>query len=258
MFTASRSLRIFIVVAIALLALVSTSPTASVQQEKPLYKLTGGEATLVGTISFDGEPPQAKHIDTSADPVCLKMKRNLMTEWVVVTDGKLSNVVVYVWSESLKSYSFAAPSQPVTLQHKGCRFEPHVLGMQAQQTLRVVNADATAHNTHPAPKANREWNQSQPPSGPDIEQRFERPELFIPFRDNQHPWEKAYVSVFEHPFFAVTGTDGSFRISGLPPGKYVIVAWHEKFGEKTVEAFLAGSEQREQNFTFRDSESVTK
>ena len=249
---------IVVISAITLLALVGLALGASIQQEKPTYKPTGGEATLVGTISFLGEPPQAKVIDTSSDPVCQKINPNLMTDWVVVTDGKLANVVVYVWSESLNSYSFAAPAREVTLRHKRCVYEPHVLGMQVQQTLRVVNADPTTHNTHPAPKVNREWNQSQPPSCPDIEQRFERPELFIPIRDNQHPWEKAYVGVFAHPFFAITGTDGSFKISGLPPGKYVIVAWHEKFGEKTVEAFLSGSEQHEQNFTFKDSDGPAR
>ncbi len=139
----------------------------------------------------------------------------------------------------------------VTLEHKGCRYVPHVLAMQTQQTLKIINSDPTTHNTHFGPKNNPEWNQSQPPGAVAIEHRFTSPELFIPVKDNQHPWEKAYVSVFSHPFFAISSTDGSYKISGLPPGQYTIVAWHERLGEQTVDVFLAGSERKNIDFTFR-------
>jgi hypothetical protein len=233
--------------------LVGVSFSAELHQDKPIYKPTGGEATLMGTISFAGKPPEPLRIDTSADSVCEKLNPELLTDWVVVTNQKLANVVVYVRGENLDSYSFEASSGDVTLEHKDCRYLPHVLGMQAQQTLKILNSDATTHNTHPTPKDNREWNQSQPPGSPALEKHFASPELFIPMKDNQHPWEKAYIGVFSHPFFSVSGTDGSYKISGLPPGQYTVVAWHEKLGEQTVDLFLAGSEQRNLDFTFKAS-----
>lgn len=215
-----------------------------------MYKPTGGEATLVGTISFAGTLPRQFRIDTSADPVCGKFDP-LMTDAVIVNDGKLANVVIYVRGELLNSYSFEPPSSPVTLEHQGCRYVPHVLGLQTQQTLKIVNRDVTTHNTHPTPKINSEWNQSQPPDAGALDHRFEWPEQFIPFKDNQHPWEKAYVGVFSHPFFSVSAADGAYKISGIPPGQYTVVAWHEKFGEQTLGLFLAGSEQRNLHFTFK-------
>jgi hypothetical protein len=234
--------------------LIGSSLITATNQEKPLYKATGTEATIVGTISFEGIPPKPLRIDTSADPVCETVNPEATTDWVVVKDHKLANVVVYLQSESLNLYSFDVPSAEVTLEHKGCRYLPHVLGMQTQQTLKVLNSDPTTHNTHPTPKNNREWNQSQPPGAAALEQRFAWPELFIPIKDNQHPWEKAYVGVFSHPFFAVSSADGTFRISGAPPGQYTVVAWHERLGEQTVDVFLAGSEQKTLDFTFKASD----
>jgi len=96
--------------------------------------------------------------------------------------------------------------------------------MQTQQTLKIVNSDPATHNDHPTPKNNLEWNQSQPPGAAALEQRFGWPELFIPIKDNQHPWGKAYAAVFSHPFFSVSDKDGSYKISGLPPGQYSVVA----------------------------------
>lgn len=247
----SSSQTIATVLTIAVFGVIGLSYNASSIQDKPVYKATGGEARLEGTISFVGKPPEPMRIDTGADPICGKINPDPTTDSVLVTDQKLANVVVYVRGESLNAYSFDAPSGEVTLEHKGCKYVPHVLGMQTQQTLRVVNSDPTTHNTHPTPKNNREWNQSQPPGGGVIAQRFALPELFIPFKDNQHPWEKAYVGVFSHPFFSVSGKDGSYKIYGLPPGQYTVVAWHEKLGEQTVDLFLAGSEQKNLDFAFK-------
>jgi hypothetical protein len=239
-----------VVLGLILLCLVGTSFSAAPHQDKPFYKQTGGEATLVGTISFVGTPPKPSRIDTSADPSCRKFDP-LMIDWVIVKNHKLANVVIYLRSEFLNSYSFAAPLSEVTLQHQGCRYVPHVLGLQTQQTLRIVNSDATTHNTHLMAKKNREWSQRQAPGALPLEERFAWPELFLVFRDNQHPWEKAYVGVFSHPFFSVSSMDGLYKISGIPPGKYTVVAWHEKYGEQTLDLFLAGSERKNLNFTFK-------
>src|SRR5438128_1960517 len=151
-----NSLRIGILLTSGILVLIAGSLITATTQEKPPYKTTGTEATIVGTISFDGTPPKPLRIDTSADPVCETTNPDQTTDWVVVSDHKLANVVVYVRGESLNLYSFETPSAGVTLEHKGCRYVPHVLGLQTQQTLWVLNSDATTHNTHPTPKNNRD------------------------------------------------------------------------------------------------------
>ena len=238
---------------IGILLLVAASLHIGTTQEKPIYKPTGSEGSITGVISFVGSPPKLLRIDTSADPICQILNPDLTTDSVVVTDDKLANVVVYLRGEFLNQYSFEAPSSDVTLEHKGCQYVPHVLGMQVQQTLKVLNSDPTTHSTYPAPKNNPEWNQTQPQGAAAIEQRFLWPELFIPLKDNHHPWEKAYIGVFSHPFFSVSGRDGTYKITGVPLGQYTVVAWHERLGEQTVDLFLARSEQKAIDFAFKKS-----
>ena len=91
---------------------------------------------------------------------------------------------------------------------------------------------------------------SAPPSSPPFVKTFIRPELLIPFKDNQHPWQRAYLGVMVHPFFAVTDEFGRFQISGLPPGSYTLVVWHEKLGEQQVEITVAPGEIRNADFTY--------
>jgi hypothetical protein len=218
--------------------------------KKP-YQSNGTEGTITGTIALNGKPPKLRVIDMSADSVCVAMNGELKTEEAIVRDGKVANTFVYIRSGGILSeYSFLSPDAPAVLAHKGCRYEPHVLGIRVGQSLTVSNSDPTHHNTHPTPKTNREWNQTQPPDAPSLSITFSRPEAFIPFRDNQHPWEKAFVGVFSHPFFAVSDERGYYTIKGLPPGLYTLVVWHERFGEKTLELTVSPYETRIADFTF--------
>lgn len=238
---------------IAMMMATAGSPATRQDQTKPLYRPTGSEGTLSGTISFTGKPPQPKLIDTSADPVCQEF--NLFNEEVPV-NGKLANVFVYVKSgDALDWYSFEATTADVSLAHQGCRFVPHLIGMQPQQILKILNQDTTPHNTHFTPKANADWNQSQPPNSAPLEKKFNRPEVMIPVKCNQHPWERAYVAVLSHPFFSITAIDGSYQIAGLPPGKYTLGAWYESFGEKTVEVSVGVGDLKKVDFTFSSRSS---
>ncbi|MEK6283523.1 MAG: carboxypeptidase regulatory-like domain-containing protein [Acidobacteriota bacterium] len=218
---------------------------------KKAYVRTGQEATLSGTVTFTGKPPKPLKIDMSADPVCVKLNPHPQLEWFAINNESLANVLVYATSNSiLDNYWFEPPNSVVVMEHKGCQYEPRVLGIQAGQSLSLINSDATQHNTHPVPKNNAEWNMSQAIGGTPIVKTFQRAELLIPFKDNQHPWEKAYVSVFSHPFFAVSDANGNYKIEGLPPGSYKITAWHEKLGEQSVDVVFVPGESRFVGFAF--------
>ncbi len=224
-------------------------------QTKPIYQPTGSEGTITGKISFAGQPPQPKRIDESADSVCQAANPELVTEDVIVRAGKLANVFVYVRAgDTLDWYTFAAAQPDVSLAHHDCQYVPHILGMQIQQVLKIANDDATTHNTHFIPRKNPDWNQSQPQNAAPLEIKFKDADASIPVKDNQHPWEKAYVWVLSHPFFAVSALNGSYRIVGLPPGQYTVVAWHERFGEQSAEVSIGVSEKKELNFTFKKPE----
>ena len=250
---------------LTLLFLVSlTSGSAATFQNpqetpaKPLYKPSGKEVTLTGSIIVNGEIPKARLYDMSADPVCVDLNRGRNeTDFLLIKNQRLQNAFIYVKdSESLKSYRFEITETEVMLDRKNCRFLPLALGMRAGQRLSIVNSDPTVHNTHPTPKLNPEWNYSLAPGSSPLSKTFSRPEQFIPVKCNQHPWEKAYVGVFDHPFFAVSDAFGNFEIRGLPPGTYKLAAWHKELGEQESEITVAGGENRKIDFTF-DSPAKT-
>ena len=227
----------------------AAEPEAGAVAKGPAFKPTGNEGNIVGVIAFNGAAPAAKKLSLDSDPVCAQKNPNAVGEEVVVADGKLQNVFVYV-KGGLPRATFEAPTAEVTLDQSGCHYVPHVLGLQTNQPLKVVNSDNTNHNVHPTPKDNREWNESQGPGAPPIVKKFTRAEVLIPVKCNQHAWMKAWVGVLDHPFYAVSGKDGAFTIKGLPPGEYDVEAWHEKLGAKTMKVKVADKADAKADFTF--------
>jgi hypothetical protein len=228
----------------------SAAQIQPVASEKSLYHPTGNEATVTGTINVTGTIPKPNRIDMWADPVCVQHNPRPETQWLIVNDNKVQNAFVYLKGEPLKTYRFEMPDTDAVLVQTNCQFSPRVLGLRVGQQLQVINSDQTVHNVHPNPKLNPEWNQSHPANSPPIVKSFPRAEVLIPFKDNQHPWEKAYVAVMDHPFFAVSDEFGRFEIRGLPPGTYTLVVWHERLGEQQLEITLVPGEIRNADFTF--------
>lgn len=208
-------------------------------------------SSVRGTVHFEGKVPAPKAVSMSADPVCAKQHSGPIEVRDVVTDdkGDLQNVIVFV-SEGLGDRTFEPPTQPVVIEQKGCMYEPHVLAVRANQTLQLVNDDRTSHNVHPTPTNNREWNKAEPP-GTRMEEAFAREEVAIPVKCNVHPWMRGYIAVFKHPYFAVTGKDGSFDLGNLPPGTYTIKAWHEKLGTSAQTVTIGANETKNISFVFK-------
>ena len=206
--------------------------------------------TITGKVAFDGTAPTPKNIDMSAVPFCTKAHAAApaKTEDVVVNDNKtLRNVFVWVKS-GLPDQQWQVPTSPVMLNQTGCMYVPHVIGVMAGQQIDIKNSDATNHNIHPQPQTNQEWNESQPPGTPDKMQSFPRQEVVIAVKCNIHPWMRSYIGVVSHPFFAVTGDDGTFTIKGLPPGTYTIEMIHEKYGKQEQSVTVGAKESKTADF----------
>ena len=204
-------------------------------------------ASVSGTAKFEGAAPKAAKIDMSQDANC---QGSNTAENIVVSGGHLENVFVYV-KEGLGNRTFDVPKDAVTLTQRGCKYAPHIIGLMAGQTIKIVNGDPTTHNIHPTPKDNREWNESQAPQAAPIEKSFAREEILLPVKCNQHPWMRMYVNVVKSPFYAVSGPDGKFEIKGLPPGDYTLAFVHEKLGEQDQKVTLAAKDSKTVDVTFK-------
>jgi plastocyanin len=205
--------------------------------------------TISGTVTFTGTPPKMKPIDMAKEPTCASQHPTpVMTENVVTGPGNtVQNVVVYI---SAGDQGSVASTEAARYDQKGCEYIPHVAVLQVGQPLEIYNDDQTSHNIHPLATVNPEWNKSQPPGTPPLKATYDKPE-FIAVKCNVHPWMHGYFAVLTTSHHAVTGGDGSFSIKDLPPGKYTVTAWHEKFGSQSQEVTVAATGAATANFVFK-------
>jgi hypothetical protein len=210
----------------------------------------GGSETISGKVTFDGTVPPAEKVKLSADPKCVEMNKDgLEKQPIMVKDGGLANVFVYVKNGPAGSYP--PPAEPAVIDQQGCNYTPHVVAMQANQPLKIKNSDDTLHNIHPRPTVNAEFNIGQPRKGMETTKTFDKKEVMIPVGCDVHPWMRAYISVVDHPFYAVTKEDGTFEIKGLPPGDYEVEAYHEKLKTQTQKVSVKAGEPAKVDFAFK-------
>ena len=174
--------------------------------------------TISGSIQYSGRRPSRRAIDVSGDPACSADNGGKVYDGslMVSPKGVLANAFVYIKS-GLEGKSFETPSTPAALDQHGCGFIPRVVGLQTNQPLRISNSDPATHSIHPMAQVNREWNHSQGPGEPPIIRRFPKPEVMIPVKCNIHSWMRGFIGVVDHPYFAVSGPDGTFTIRKFHP-----------------------------------------
>jgi plastocyanin len=207
--------------------------------------------SISGVVSFTGKAPARIPIDMSADPACAMAAEPNLTEQYMVDHGKLANVYVYVKAGAPDSTAPAAAA-PVVMDQKGCRYVPHVVALQQGGAVEFRNSDPTMHNIHTLPTqvGNESVDLSQTPMGQPQTERFKAAETMLPVRCNNHPWMQAFLNIAPNPYFAVTGADGSFRVSGLPPGVYTLAAVQEKLGEQDIQVTVPIKSVAKVSFTF--------
>jgi len=231
-----------------------SAPTAPKAEAAAPAAAPAATGSISGKISFEGTAPPAEKVKLNADPKCAAMHKEGLERWQVhVKDGGMADVLVYVKSGAKGTYP--VPTEAVLLDQKGCDYSPHMVVMRAGQPLKIRNSDDTLHNIHPRPTANAEFNIGQPRQGMESlregEKGFSKPEVMIPVGCDVHPWMRAYISVFDHPFFAVSQEDGTFEIKGLPAGEYEIEAFHGKLKGQTQKATVKEGETAKLDFTFK-------
>ena len=206
-----------------------------------------------GLVVFDGKAPRPRVIDTRTDDDYCE---DMYADTPLYADGaaigpKGEFADVFVWIDNPPAGNYPPPKSPVVLSQKGCRYTTHVFGMMTGQTLIVENNDDTTHNVRGFARANRPFNFGQPPGFKPRTRVFKNPEFPLKIKCDIHSWMQSFCFVMKHPFFAVTGEDGTFEIKNVPAGTYILKAWHEKLGELDQEITVADAVASKATFTFR-------
>ena len=223
---------------------------APVQQTGTKRVDASTSGSIAGRVTFQGQAPAPAALRVDADPACTANGNTLTDESLVVdASGGLKNAFVHV-KDGLADYAFDTPAEPVVLDQKGCKYEPHVFGVRVGQPIEILNSDATLHNVHAMPQRNGEFNQGMPLQGMKLKETFTAPEIGVPFKCDVHGWMASYAGIVAHPYFAVTDAAGRFSLPNLPPGTYTLEVWHEKLGTRTQQITIAPKQSADANFTF--------
>jgi len=224
------------------------------EPQRPRRAATPLDLSTVGAIEaevlYEGAPPPADTISMRTAPACAALHQKPVVDPVVnVSDGHLLNAVVYI-KQGLGERVFEAPAAPAVFDQKGCIYVPRVVGAMVGQPVEFRNSDPEAHNVRGRPRVLDSWNFMMSRQGSTKTLTFEKAELGVSVGCDIHPWMQAYLSVFEHPYFAVTAGAGKVTLSNVPPGDYVIGAWHEKLGTREQKVTLAAQGTQAVQFRF--------
>jgi hypothetical protein len=198
-----------------------------------------GEGLISGRVVLSGYPPLPKILPGSP-----------MTpdESIVIgSDHGLKNVIVYLADAPTATFTLKTP---VVLDQINCRYVPHVVAVQTGQTLQIKSSDKLMHDVHLKCAVNPDANYGFPGPG-EHDVQFSSAELPFAVKCDVHPWMNAWIAVFDHPWFAVTGDDGSFSIPHVPPGKYKLVAWQESLPQMEQDIDVSDGGQTTVQFTFQ-------
>jgi hypothetical protein len=209
-----------------------------------------GAGAITGWVIYQGDPPKPKTINFGPEKVCASLHPDRPPSYetlLVNPNGTVKGALVTIRGNIPGKYS--PPAQPAVIDQVGCVFTPHVVAAMVGQDIELRNSDPVSHNIRGSPTRNLAFN-SVFASKVTTKTKFETPEIGIPLKCDIHFWMSAYVHVMPHPFFAITGDDGSFVISGVPPGNYTLLAWHESLKSQTQVITIGAGEVKEINFTF--------
>ena len=225
----------------------------STEQIKSMAKTQRfGTGVISGNVLYTGPIPEIKKPNYSTSPDCQTANQGKAAVRSLETqDGKWAKAFVYIKSGLPKGYK--VPQEPVVLDQQGCEYWPRVVGVQVGQNLRLLNSDPLLHNVHAKPDIAKGFNLAMPFKGMKIDRTFDKPEVMVDMNCDVHGWMRAYVGVVPHPFFQVTGSDGSYRFEKVPAGSYVVEVWHETLGRISHTLTLEDAASQQRDFSFQPS-----
>jgi plastocyanin len=213
----------------------------------PAEALAAG--VIKGSVKLEGKAPERKDVVMQSDAFCASRPASKDEEVVVGGAGQLKNVVVRI-AKGVAAAP-AAPAKPVVLDQNGCIYRPRVVVAQAGQQVEIRNSDQTLHNIHTYKGKSTLFNEIHVQGTPPRVKPAPKVGDVVKFKCDVHPWMTAWLLVTDNPYFAVSGDDGRFEIPQVPPGKYTVEVWHERYGSQTQEVTVADGKPVELKLSFK-------
>ncbi|MBI3096690.1 MAG: urate hydroxylase PuuD [Planctomycetes bacterium] len=249
---AFRSALIRAVTLIGTLALLGLWPATTRAQATSPWDPSKATSEVCGIVRYEGKSKPRRPVNMAAEPACAAAHGEeppLDESLILAPDGAVRNAFIWI-RKGLEGFTFPVPAEPVALVQTNCTYVPHVFGIRAGQPLDIANADDLLHNINARPLRNEGFNFGQPTRGMHSTRCFSEPEVMVMLKCDVHGWMRAYAGVVSHPFFAVSGDDGAWRLPHLPPGEYTVEIWHETLKTLTQVVTLRDGERCELEVVF--------
>src|SRR3954468_20891288 len=206
--------------------------------------------SIEGTVDFTGKAPTPGKLHREADPFCAK--KTMTDPSVSVKGGKLENVWVHVTKGAKEAAK--VPSGTGEMDQKDCMYEPRMTTAVVGQKIQAKHGDPVLHNVHTYLGSSTLFNKGVPNDKAEPIEYTAKEEGVMKWKCDVHPWMRGFIGVSKSGLQAVTGADGSFKIDNVPPGKYTIEAWHEKYGTKTEEVTVEAGKPAKVKFSYAGTE----
>jgi len=202
-------------------------------------------ATIAGETIFKGPPPGPYVIWVSSEEDIFGEK--LPDEKLIVSrEGKIKNVLVTI--EGITEGK-PWPNLNPRIVNEGGRFLPHFLVARTGTEVELINKDPVLHNTHAIITGRTLFNVAQPRQDHVIRKLLRRQGL-VEIMCDTHDWMNGWLAILDHPYYALTGEDGAYKITDIPAGTYNLTAWHEKLGRHQVQVKVKAGEQLKVDFKY--------
>jgi hypothetical protein len=217
-------MRLPLVVGAGLLALLA-APVFRAAAYDAVTVTDGG--TIRGKVVFAGNPPPKKKVIPTKDKEACGSGVREVDQILLGPDKAVQEAVVYL-KEVAKGKAWEKPAKPPAIDNVKCDFTPHVQVIPVGD-IEIVNSDPVLHNTHGFLGKVTVFNVALPNQGQRIVRPLKRPGM-VRVECDAHGWMLGWVHVADNPYYAVSGKDGTFTLTSVPPGSYTLVAWQEYAG----------------------------
>jgi hypothetical protein len=219
-----------------LLAVIAATITSAPAQSYEVGAVTGS-GTIDGVVVYRGDVPTKTIIPTKNVETCGGKREEPLIR--VGADQAVESAVVYL-ADVAKGKAWPEQGKTPELNNVKCRFEPEVQVIPAGP-LDVVNKDPVLHNTHGHYGTRTAFNMALPNQGQRIPTELKRPGV-AHIDCDAHGWMEGWIYVVDNPYYAITGADGKFTITDVPPGAYKLVAWQPFTGPVELPVTVTGGQ----------------